>query len=252
MTGHVLEVKGLRKEFTVESGMFGRPLKVRALDGVSFAMRPFDTLGVVGESGSGKTTLAKIIAGLIPPSSGTALFDTGVIGNFRKDVQIIFQNPYASLDPRMRVGDAVAEPLVIHRMVSGRKRLRDKAAQLLETVGIEPSALDRLPAQFSGGQRQRICIARALACEPKFLVLDEPVSSLDLTIQVKLLELFRQLKERYRLTYVFVSHNLGIIRYLADSVIVMKDGRVVEGGTVRDIFEAPREEYTRQLLGAAA
>jgi len=246
----ILEVKDLTKEYSFETGLFSRPQKVRALDGVSFSMEEFETLGVVGESGSGKTTLAKVILGLIPPTSGGIVFDTKIISHFRKDIQIIFQNPFASLDPRMRVIDSVIEPLVIHRMAGGREA-RERAAGLLSSVGIDKGTFDRRPAQFSGGQRQRICIARALACEPKFLVLDEPVSSLDLTIQVMILELLKELKEQYRLTYIFISHNLGIIRYLADRALVMKDGRVVEQGEVSRLFASPRHEYTRQLLSAA-
>jgi ABC-type glutathione transport system ATPase component len=246
----ILEVRDIAKEFSIESGMFGRPVKVAALRGVSFGMEENSTLGIVGESGSGKTTLAKIIAGLLPADSGSVRFDPAVIRDFRKDVQIIFQNPYASLDPRMRAGDAVAEPLAIHRMASG-KRLRERAAGLLEAVGLDESACARYPSQFSGGQRQRICIARALACEPRFLVLDEPVSSLDLTVQLKLLELLRRLKEQFRFTCVFISHNLAVIRFMADRVLVMQDGAVVEEGSIDDVFIRPREAYTRQLLESA-
>ncbi len=246
----MLEVQDLIKEYTLERGMFAPPVTVAALKGVSFGVREFETLGVVGESGSGKTTLAKIIAGLLPPTSGTVSFDPALVEDFRKDVQIIFQNPYASLDPRMRVGDAVAEPMVIHRMASGAK-LRERVKGLLATVGIEEDAFSRLPSQFSGGQRQRICIARALACEPRFLVLDEPVSSLDLTVQLRLLELLRKLKAEFRLTFIFISHNLGVIRFMADRVLVMRDGRAVEQGTVEDIFARPQQEYTKSLLTSA-
>ena len=246
----ILEVKGLIKEYTFETGFFSRPQKVRALDGVSFGMEEFETLGIVGESGSGKTTLAKVILGLIPATAGSVEFDTRVIARLRKDLQIIFQNPYASLDPRMRVIESVMEPLFIHRMSRGNEARR-RARELLDSVGIDSASCGRYPAQFSGGQRQRICIARALACEPRFLVLDEPVSSLDLTIQVKILELLKELKERHRLTYIFISHNLGIIRYLADRALVLKDGRVVEQGIVSQLFAHPGHEYTRQLLAAA-
>jgi ABC-type glutathione transport system ATPase component len=246
----ILTVDTITKEFTLDSGMFHQPVTVRALRGVSFSVEQFETLGVVGESGSGKTTLAKIIVGLLLPTSGAVKFDAKAINDFRKDVQIIFQNPYASLNPRMRVGDAVAEPMVIHRMARGR-RLRERAAALLDAVGIEGTALLRFPAQFSGGQRQRICIARALACEPRFLVLDEPVSSLDLTVQLKLLELLARLKKEFKLTFVFISHNLGVVRFMAQRVVVMHSGMVIETGTVEDIFSRPKEAYTRALLEAA-
>ncbi|MDD4940816.1 MAG: ATP-binding cassette domain-containing protein [Candidatus Omnitrophica bacterium] len=247
----ILEVTDISKSFKVEKGMF-RPQAGRtlALDRVGFTLEEFTTLGIVGESGSGKTTLAKIILGLVPADSGRLVFNDGFIRDFRKDVQIIFQNPYNSLDPKMRIKDALYEPLVIHSICSG-KHLRQKAQELLEAVGLDESALDRYPAQFSGGQRQRICIARALASEPRLLVLDEPISSLDLTIQARMLDLFLQLKKRYRLTYIFISHNLAVVRHIADTVLVMKDGRVVEHAPARDLFARPAAEYTRQLLEAA-
>ncbi|MFA5099586.1 MAG: ATP-binding cassette domain-containing protein [Candidatus Omnitrophota bacterium] len=247
----ILEANDISKEFKVEKGMFqsdaGRTL---ALDRVSFSLQEFTTLGIVGESGSGKTTLAKILLGLIPADSGEVKFNDTYIKNFRKDVQIIFQNPYNSLDPKMRIKDALYEPLVIHSMCL-RQGLRDKAKGLLEAVGLDETALDRYPSQFSGGQRQRICIARALACEPKLLVLDEPISSLDLTIQAKLLDLFLQLKKRFNLTYIFISHNLAVIKYIADNVLVMQNGRVVEQGLTQEFFSNPSQQYTRQLLDAA-
>jgi ABC-type glutathione transport system ATPase component len=246
----ILEVKDVSKEFSIQSGLFGAPVRVAALRGVSFSMREFETLGVVGESGSGKTTLAKIITGLVEPDSGSVTFDPGAIKDFRKDVQIIFQNPYASLDPRMRIGDAVAEPLVIHRMARGAG-LRVRARKLLEAVGIDGAAASRFPAQFSGGQRQRICIARALACEPRFLVLDEPVSSLDLTVQLMLLELLRRLKKDFDLTFIFISHNLGVISFMADRVMVMRNGVAVETGSREQVFTRPAEAYTRSLIEAA-
>lgn len=247
----ILEVTDISKSFKAEKGMFrpgaGRTL---ALDRVGFILEEFTTLGIVGESGSGKTTLAKIILGLVPADSGRTVFNDGFIRDFRKDVQIIFQNPYNSLDPKMRIKDALYEPLVIHSICS-RKHLRQKAQELLEAVGLDESALDRYPAQFSGGQRQRICIARALASEPRLLVLDEPISSLDLTIQARMLDLFLQLKKRYRLTYIFISHNLAVVRHIADTVLVMKDGRVVEHASAQELFSKPGHEYTRQLLEAA-
>jgi peptide/nickel transport system ATP-binding protein len=247
----ILEAKDISKEFKVEKGMFkseaGRTL---ALDRVSFTLQEYTTLGIVGESGSGKTTLAKILLRLVPQSSGEVIMNPEFIKNFRKDVQIIFQNPFNSLDPKMRIKDALYEPLLIHKICMPRS-FKVRAAQLLEAVGLDETALERYPAQFSGGQRQRICIARALACEPKLLVLDEPISSLDLTIQAKLLDLFLKLKGKFRLTYIFISHNLSVIKYIADEVLVMHSGRVVEQGLSAALFAHPSQSYTRELLDAA-
>jgi len=247
----ILEVKDLTKDFSVEQGVLMRAkAPVRALDKVSFTLDEFTTLGIVGESGSGKTTLAKIIMGLVPATGGTVAVNPQFIRSFRKDAQIIFQNPYNSLDPKMRIQEALCEPLAIHKIVPARSQ-KERAAQLLKTVGLDETALARYPREFSGGQRQRICIARALAVEPRLLVLDEPISSLDLTIQVRLLDLFISLKAKYSLTYVFISHNLSVIKYLADNVLVMQNGRIVEQGPVVRIFSAPSHPYTRQLLEAA-
>jgi ABC-type glutathione transport system ATPase component len=230
--------------FKQEAGVF------RALDNVSFCVEEFSTLGIVGESGSGKTTLAKIIMDLISKTSGEIIFDKSKITNFRKDVQIIFQNPYNSLDPKMRIINTLAEPLLIHNVVP-EKKFKERAAELLRMVGLDKSLLQRYPIEFSGGQRQRICIARALATEPKFVVLDEPISSLDLTIQAEMLDLFLQLKQKLKLTYIFISHNLAVIKQMADSVIVMQAGRIVEQGDKAKIFGSPKEGYTKVLLEAA-
>ena len=247
----ILKAQDVLKEFSVDKGFLKQEkVTVRALDRVSFSLDEFTTLGIVGESGSGKTTLAKILLRLIPPTGGTVSVNPEFIRSFRKDVQIIFQNPYNSLDPKMRIRDALCEPLRIHRIVT-KQKLAERAAELLRTVGLDDTALDRYPREFSGGQRQRICIARALAPEPKLLVLDEPISSLDLTIQAKLLDLFVALKAQFKLTYVFISHNLSVIKYIADSVLVMQNGRIVEQGEVARIFAAPSQGYTRQLLDAA-
>ncbi|MDD2703113.1 MAG: ATP-binding cassette domain-containing protein [Candidatus Omnitrophica bacterium] len=246
-----LEVKNITKDFPVESGVFRRESGVvKALDNVSFSLGEFETLGIVGESGSGKTTLAKIIMKLLPATSGDICFDASRIGNLRKDVQIIFQNPYNSLDPKMRILDAIAEPLIIHRICPG-KMIKKTVTGLLGMVGLDESALYRLPREFSGGERQRICIARVLAVEPKCIILDEPVSSLDLTIQAKLLDLFMDLKKKFNLTYIFVSHNLAVVKNITDFVLVMKDGRIVEQGRTADIFREPGREYTKMLLEAA-
>ena len=247
----LLEVKNISKDFAVEKGMFRREAgAVKALNNVSFSLDEFDTLGIVGESGSGKTTLAKIIMKLLPPTRGQVSFDESIITNFRKDVQIIFQNPYNSLDPKMRIIDALAEPLIIHR-ICPRKMIPEMVIELLQLVGLNKTALHRLPREFSGGERQRICIARVLATEPRCIILDEPISSLDLTIQAKLLDLFMELKKKFKLTYIFVSHNLAVVKNITNRVLVMKEGSLVEQGKTADIFRNPREVYTRLLLEAA-
>jgi ABC-type oligopeptide transport system ATPase subunit len=247
----IVRAAHISKYFSIEGGVFKRETGlVRALEDVSFSVEEFSTLGIVGESGSGKTTLAKILVQLMAPTKGVVEFDGSKISNFRKDMQIVFQNPYASLDPKMRIKDTLYEPLLIHRLAMP-KQLRDKARELLDAVGINEDALGRFPAEFSGGQRQRICIARALATQPKCIILDEPISSLDLTIQLKLLDLLLRLKERFKLTYLFISHNLNVIKYMADSVLVLQGGRIVEQGDMRAIFAHPSHPYTESLLRSA-
>lgn len=246
----LLEVSQLTKDFTVERGVFGKPHRVRALDRVSFSVREGECFGIAGESGSGKTTLARILLRLIRPTSGTVSYDPSVITHFRKDTQIIFQNPYTSLNPRLRVGQALSEPLLVHSLCP-RSEVRGRVVELVERVGLDQGCLDRYPDEFSGGQRQRVCIARALSTKPRCLVLDEPVSSLDLTVQAEMLDLFRELKAEYQLTCIFISHNLAVLRRMCDTVMVMRAGRIVEQGRVSDIFERPREAYTRELLASA-
>lgn len=247
----ILEAKNITKYFTVERGLFRqRQGLFKALDNVSFNLSERQTLGIVGESGSGKTTLAKIIIKLIPPTSGEIIFNPEIIGNLRKDVQIIFQNPYNSLNPKMRIADILTEPLLIHR-ITEKRFFKEKAGELLGMVGMDDSALSRYPIEFSGGQRQRICIARALACGPKLLLLDEPISSLDLTIQSQMLDLFLRLKEELKLTYIFISHNLAVIRHIADSVMVMQYGKIAEYASKESVFCRPADSYTKLLLEAA-
>lgn len=247
----ILTVKGITKNFAVERGIFKKKTGiVCAVDNVNFEVAEFAALGIIGESGSGKTTLAKIILKLIPASMGEIIFDDQKITNLRKDTQIIFQNPYNSLNPKMRVYDLISEPIIIHKLMAP-KLIKKRVVELLEMVGLDESILKRRPIQFSGGQRQRICIARALASEPKFLVLDEPISSLDLTIQAQMLELFLKIKRELKLTYIFISHNLAVIKHIADSVIIMRNGRIVEQGDCVKIFQAPDNEYTKLLLSAA-
>ncbi len=251
MKSILLSVKGVSKDFAIRRGMLKSAKGiVRALDNVSFDVTEYETLGVVGESGSGKTTLAKIIMRLIPLTSGEIVFTPSRITHFYRDVQIIFQNPYYSLDPSLNIYQQIAEPLHIQRIAT-KKELKNRVTDLLMLVGLDKSALMRYPWQFSGGQRQRICIARALATNPKFLILDEPISSLDLTIQSRMLDLFLELKEKLKLTYIFISHNLAVIKYLCGAAVVMKGGKIVEQGPVSKIFSHPSHEYTHQLLHAA-
>ncbi|MFH1577942.1 MAG: dipeptide/oligopeptide/nickel ABC transporter ATP-binding protein [Candidatus Omnitrophota bacterium] len=240
----IAEVKGLTKYFPIERGMFrqGRGF-VKAIDGISFSIPKARTLGIVGRSGSGKTTLAKLLLKLIPPTSGEIIYNPAEITNFRKDVQIIFQNPYQSLNPKMRIWDILAEPLIIHRHnllnesacrnkikdffgLVNKQDLQDKVLASLESVGLKQDVLGRFPIEFSGGQRQRICLARSLLLEPKFLILDEPVSSLDLTRQVEILDLLKVLKSKFSLTYAFITHNLSLLREISDSILVIDKGRL--------------------------
>lgn len=247
----ILDVKKITKDFIFERGILRhKNVRLRALDQVSFSMPRYKTLGIVGESGSGKTTLAKILLGLIPKTGGELEFDRQTIKNFRKDVQIIFQNPYDSLNPKMRIGQIVREPMLIHRIAT-KKDYRDKLIDLIRLIGLPENALNRYPGEFSGGQRQRISIARALANEPKFIVLDEPISSLDLTIQARMIDLFIELKGRLNLTYIFISHNLALIKHMADSVLVMQKGRIVERGSTEEILRSPQTPYTKLLLESA-
>lgn len=247
----ILELKNIHKYFKIERGIFRKEIGlVKAVDNVTFTVDELKTQGIVGESGSGKTTLAKIILKLIPPTSGQVIFNEQKIKDFRKDVQIIFQNPYNSLNPKMRIIDVISEPLFIHKIVLS-KHIKDRAIELLQAVGLDETTLYRYPIEFSGGQRQRICIARALASEPKFVVLDEPISSLDLTIQASMLDLFLELKSRFKLTYIFISHNLAVIKHIADSVIVMQNGRIVEHESKEEIFLRPKHPYTKLLLEVA-
>ena len=253
----LLAVDGVRKVYKPRK----RGAEVVALDDVSLAIEGGECLGLVGESGSGKSTLARLILALEAPSSGTiryrgddlAQLSAASLLRLREKMQIVFQDPHASLNPRMTVHDIVAEPLVIHqryRPMSGRAR-RDRVVDLLTTVGLKRDHLWRFPHEFSGGQRQRICIARALALEPEFLILDEPTSALDVSVQAQVLNMLQELQQRLRLTYLFISHDLGVIRYMADRVTVMQHGRIVETGTTEAVFRAPQTDYARSLIAAS-
>jgi peptide/nickel transport system ATP-binding protein len=255
----LLTVNDLRVEFPIKKGIFQRVVgHVKAVDGVSFDVPSGRTLGLVGESGCGKTTTGRAILRLVEPTSGTVQFD-GVdlarlrgeaLRNVRRAMQIVFQDPYGSLNPRLTIETALVEPMEVHRIGATRRERRDRAVALLEEVGLTPSHLPRFPHEFSGGQRQRLCIARALSVDPRFIVCDEPVSSLDVSVQAQILNLLRGLQAKRGLTYLFISHDLAVVRFMADRVAIMSAGRIVESGEPEEIFVRPREEYTRRLLDA--
>ena len=244
----LLEARSLVKEYGAGH---------RVVDDVSFAIGRGETLGLVGESGSGKSTVARMLLRLVEPTAGEVSYDgrdllaasPQEMRGMRRRVQIVFQDPYAALNPRMRVQEILAEPFVIHNEKPA-EGLPTRLAEMLRTVGMEESALERFPHEFSGGQRQRINIARALALRPKFVVLDEPVSALDVSVGAQVVNLLRELQREYGLTYLFISHSMPLVRYLCDRVAVMQRGRLVELGDCEEVCDAPREEYTRKLIAA--
>jgi peptide/nickel transport system ATP-binding protein len=255
----LLVVNDLRVQFPIKKGILQRVVgHVHAVDGVSFEVPRGSTLGLVGESGCGKTTTGRAILRLVEPTSGTVQFDGAdlatlrgeALRNVRRSMQIVFQDPYGSLNPRLTIETALVEPMEVHRIGASRSERRDRAVALLEEVGLTASHLPRFPHEFSGGQRQRLCIARALSVDPRFIVCDEPVSSLDVSVQAQILNLLRGLQSKRELTYLFISHDLAVVRFMADRVAIMKEGRIVEAGTPDAIFEHPREDYTRRLLAA--
>ena len=259
MSAPLLEVRDLHKHFEVGSpGLFGGQQEIlRAVDGVSFELGRGETLGLVGESGCGKSTCARTLVGLYPPTSGQVLYEGEEISSlshrdrapFRRKIQMIFQDPYASLDPRQTVSSILTEPLRIHRLARPRQR-RLRAMQLLDAVGLNPRHIHRFPHEFSGGQRQRIGIARALALEPDLIICDEPVSALDVSIQAQVVNLLGELQERFNLAYLFIAHDLAVVRHICDRVAVMYLGKVVEIAERDALFDDPRHPYTRALLSA--
>jgi len=255
----LLSVRDLRKHFAIRGGIISRVVdKVHAVDGVSFDIEAGETLGVVGESGCGKSTTGRCILRLIEPSSGEVWFqgadvmkmDHNALQAMRRDMQIIFQDPYASLNPRLTIGAIIGEALIIHKLVKSRQAMEDRVVQLLETVGLRPDHMRRFPHEFSGGQRQRIGIARALAVEPKLLICDEPVSALDVSIQAQVVNLFMELQERLGLTYIFIAHDLSVVRHISDRIAVMYLGRITEIATRVQLYKDPLHPYTQALLAA--
>ncbi len=254
----LLEARHLVKVFQAEPSYFGKASHpVRALNDVSLSIEAGETLGLVGESGSGKSTLGRILLRLIEPDSGEVTFDGSDVlraggselRRLRRDMQIIFQDPFGSLDPRMTVEQIVCEPIAIHGSEDGRSR-REQASEVMRAVGLDASALRRYPHEFSGGQRQRIGIARALILRPRFIVADEPVSALDVSVGAQIVNLLKQLQREFQLTYLFISHSMPIVRYLADRIAVMQQGELVEVGTTEQITTAPQHPYTKTLLAA--
>jgi ABC-type oligopeptide transport system ATPase subunit len=253
----LVEVRHLVKEFTSGQGLLRHGAVVRAVDDVSFDIDEGETLGLVGESGSGKTTTGRCLLRLIEPTSGEVRFggrdllalSAAEMRRVRRGMQIVFQDPYSSLNPRMRAGAIVEEPLVIHRLGDGTARRR-RVAELFDLVGLDPALAGRYPHEFSGGQRQRIGLARALALEPSFVIADEPVSSLDVSVQAQVVNLMMELQQRLKLTYLFIAHDLRLVRHICGRVAVMYRGRIVELAPAETLFEAPEHPYTRALLSA--
>ncbi|MNW51514.1 Oligopeptide transport ATP-binding protein OppF [compost metagenome] len=255
----LLSVENLKKYYPIRSGLASKAVgEVKAVDDVSFSIYPGETLGLVGESGSGKSTIGKTIVGLEQPTEGRILFDGKDISKLsykemkglRSELQIVFQDPYSSLNPRKRIADLLAEPLKVHRVVPV-KDIPGEVDRLLELVGLPRNSRNRYPHEFSGGQRQRIGIARALSLKPRLIICDEPVSALDVSIQAQILNLLKDLQKELNLTYLFIAHGLGAVKYVSDRIAVMHQGKIVEIGSKSEIFHEPKHPYTKALLDAS-
>ena len=255
----ILKIENLRTWYPLRKGVFGRTYNyIKSVDDVSFDVYPGETLGLVGESGCGKTTLGRSILRLVEPTSGNVIFegiDITKLNNkelreYRKQAQIVFQDPYSSLNPRICIGDSIAEPMLVHGIEKDSKKRRERVCRLLEEVGLEASHYQRYPHEFSGGQRQRICIARALAVNPKLIICDESVSALDVSVQAQVLNLINRLKKEFHFTYIFISHDLSVVRFMSDRVVVMYNGKIQEMNEADALFNNPQNDYTKKLIAA--
>lgn len=252
---NILEVKDLKVHFPIKKGVFARTVGyVKAVDGISFELKRGETLGVVGESGCGKSTTSRAILGLNKPCGGEIFFDgkplsTMDVKERARKIQVVFQDPMASLNPRHTIREILTEGMIYHGLCT-KEQSRAKAAALLESVGLPVDFLDRYPHEFSGGQRQRICIARAIALEPELLICDEAVSALDLSIRAQVLDLLAELKQKLHLSFLFITHDIGVVQHVADRIIVMNRGKIVEQGTCKEVLGNPQEEYTKRLMAA--
>lgn len=254
----VIKINGLEKSFRLQSSFFEKDVFFKAIDDVSFDIYKGEKLGIVGESGCGKTTLGHLITGLLKANNGKIWYDdldltqlsAKSLKPIKKDIQIIFQDPYSSLNPRMTVGEAIAEPMKVHQIIKGREKLQNKVKSLLIAVGLQENHYHRYPHEFSGGQRQRIGIARCLALEPKVIICDESVSALDISVQAQVLNLLEDLKKQFSLTYIFISHDLSVVRQFSDRILVMKNGKIVESGEADQVYLNPNKQYTQRLIEA--
>jgi peptide/nickel transport system ATP-binding protein len=255
----LLEVKNLKTWFPSKKNFFGKTTDwVKAVDDVSFNVQEGETLGLVGESGCGKTTLGRTILRLAPAESGEILFEgknlldmnASDLKDMRRHMQIIFQDPYSSLNPRMTIGNAIQEPMSVHGIYENEKVRKEKVIELLEKVNMKPEQYSRYPHEFSGGQRQRICIARALALNPRFIICDESVSALDVSVQAQVLNLLIHLREEFKFTYIFISHDLSVVKFMSDRMVVMNKGKIEEMGAADEIYNNPQQDYTKRLINA--